>query len=295
MNDSKLLFVFMDVVDQGSFAGAARLRNIDPGQVTKHIKSLESQLGAVLLNRSTRSMSVTEVGEKIYEKAVQMKALLDEVNDIPDEYTQKVQGTVRVTSPEFIGRKYIGPAIRELQAQYPELMFELEITDDRTDLIKEGYDVAIRQWQPKDSNLIATKLRDVELMLVASPDFINTHGNPSSVSELVKLPASVYHRRGFTQDKLRYFNQEQELVKEKLNHYFMANDADLMMQAALSGNSFCLVMDYMPDEYLESGELVHLFPELAFPTELPIYAVYPHRSVPKGARLLVDALRQKLA
>ncbi|WED23811.1 LysR family transcriptional regulator [Vibrio sp. JC009] len=294
MNESRHLLVFLDVVDQGSFVNAAKLRNTDPGRVTKQIKALESELGAVLLNRSTRSMSLTEVGEKVYAKARQIKALMDEVSDIPKDYQQKVQGVVKVTSPVFIGRKYVEPAIRAIQAQYPDVVFELEITDGHTDIIKEGYDVAIRQWEPKDSNLIAVKLRDVSFKLVASPAFIQKHGKPESVKDLETLPASLYRRKNLYRNKLQYFNHEQELVAESLNGNFIVNDADLIMRATLAGNAFAQVADYMADEYLNSGELIQLLPDLSLPPELSVYAVYPHRGATKGTKLLIEQLKQSL-
>lgn len=295
MNDSKQLLVFLDVVDQGSFVNAAKLRNTDPGRITKQIKQLESQLGAVLLNRSTRSMSLTEVGEKVYAKARQIKALLDDVNEIPSEYQKKVQGLVRVTSPVYIGRKYVEPAIRAIQAEYPDVVFELEITDGQSDIIKEGFDVAVRQWQPKESNLIATKLRDVELKLVASPDFVEKHGEPSSVEELLKLPASLYRRKTLFRDELHYFSSEQELVTAKFNGAFIVNDADLIMRSTVAGNAMSLVADYMAQDALDSGELIQLLPELALPAEHSVYAVYPHRGATKGAKLLIDSLKQLLS
>ncbi|WP_375749128.1 LysR substrate-binding domain-containing protein [Vibrio sp. HN007] len=294
MNESRQLMVFLDVVDQGSFVNAAKLRNTDPGRVTKQIKALENELGAVLLNRSTRSMSLTEIGEKVYAKARQVKLLLDEVSEIPQDYQQKVQGVVRVTSPVYIGRKYVEPAIRSIQTQYPEVIFELEITDGHTDIIKEGYDVAIRQWEPKDSNLIAVKLKDVSFKLVASPKFIEKHGNLQSVKDLVALPASLYRRKNLYRDKLQYFNDKQELVSEPLNGNFVVNDADLIMRATLAGNAFAQVADYMADDYLETGELVQLLPQLSLPPEQSVYAVYPHRGATKGTRLLIEELKQSL-
>ncbi|MDG3086463.1 LysR family transcriptional regulator [Vibrio hannami] len=294
MNESKNLLVFLDVVDQGSFVNAAKLRNTDPGRVTKQIKSLENELGAILLNRSTRSMSLTEVGEKVYAKARQIKLLMDEVNDIPHDYQQKVQGVVKVTSPVFIGRKYVEPAIRSIQTQYPEVVFELEITDAHTDIIKEGYDVAIRQWEPRDSNLIAVKLTDVSMKLVASPCFIQKHGKPDSVQDLAALPASLYRRKNLFRNKLQYFNDDHELVSETLNGNFVVNDADLIVRAALAGNAFAQIADYMADDYLESGELVQILPDLSLPPEQSVYAVYPHRGATKGTRLLIEELKQLL-
>ncbi|MDG3087465.1 LysR family transcriptional regulator [Vibrio hannami] len=294
MNESRQLLVFLDVVDQGSFVNAARLRNTDPGRVTKQIKALETKLGAVLLNRSTRSMSLTEVGEKVYAKASQIKTLLDEVSDIPGDYQQNVQGVVKATSPVFIGRKFVEPAIRSIQTQYSNVVFDLEITDGHTDIIKEGYDVAIRQWLPKDSNLIAIKLRDVSFKLVASPQFLQKHGQPASVHDLARLPASLYRRKNLYRNKLQYFNHEQELVSEPLHGNFVVNDADLIMRAALAGNTFAQVADYMADEYLQSGELVQLLPELQLPPEQSVYAVYPHRGATKGTKLLIEQLKHSL-
>ena len=286
--------VFQDVVDQGSFVGAAKLRDVDPGQVTKQIKALEKRLNAVLLNRSIRSLSLTEIGEKVYVRAQQIKVLLNEISEIPGEYQQKVQGIIRVTSLSYVGRHFVEGAIADLQKEYPDVRVELEVSDGQSDIIKDGYDVAIRQWQPKESNLIATRLRDVQLRLVASPKFVKQHGNPASVSELLKLPASVYYRRDLMRDKLQYFNVDQNLVTEKLNGFFMVNDADLMLKSALAGNTFCIMADYMVEDYLTSGELVRLLPKLTMPFEYSIYAVYPHRSATKGTRLFIEYLKNRL-
>ena len=146
---NKPLMAFIDVVKYESFAEAAKHRNMLPSLLSRNIKDLEKKLGVMLLKRTTRALSLTEAGEEVYRQALILKDLEKKLNSYADNYTTTTKGLVRLTSAAHLSNSYILPVIQEIQTQYPDIRFEVDYDDRRTDLIKEEFDLAIRIWEPQ--------------------------------------------------------------------------------------------------------------------------------------------------
>ncbi len=285
------LLLFLDVIKYGSFVEAARHRDMDPSQLSRQIKKLEQQLDTVLINRSTRSLALTEVGEEVYQKASELKVLMGEISRIPTEYQKTLKGRVRISSASFLARHYVHPVILNLQQEHPELNFELVLNDQRLDIIKEEFDLAIRVWQPQDSSLVGQKLADIKPVIVASPSFLQQYSFLNDISQLETLPASCYARKGFVRDELKFLGQDGQIQGQSLNALYRVNDADLIIDAVQAGQAYAVVMDCMVQRQLSRGDLVQLFPDIQLLDEGGIYALYPTRQLSPGAKLFVQELK----
>ncbi|MDG3086409.1 LysR family transcriptional regulator [Vibrio hannami] len=292
--DPKLLQVFADVVDQGSFTGAADIRETNVSYITRQIKKLESELNTSLLNRSTRAIALTESGKLVYDNAKQINELVKNVSTIAEDQSDKLSGTLKVTSAVYLGRKFLFPIVEKLCDQYPDINIELQLNDHQVDIIKDRFDMAIRVWKPRSVDLIGQKLLDVHLLLAASPEFVNKHGLPQSLDDLKDLPAIVYGRKGHTNKAFNYFDAAGELRSLDINANICINDAEQLNLCAANGNRYFVPTNFMAAEKVRSGELIQLLPDLKFSADEAIYAVYPNRELSKVARLLIDELKKEL-
>lgn len=178
------LAVFVDVVRHGSFSGAARRRGQTPSAIVRQIDALEYSLGVPLLVRSTRALTMTDAGERLYERA---QPLLDELADTHAEvaaFDGAVAGTLRLACFPTFGKRYVIPALERVMAEHPQLTVELDLTERLADPVLERLDAVIRIGQLADSTLIASKLADQHRLLVASPDYLARAGCPSSITDL---------------------------------------------------------------------------------------------------------------
>ena len=293
--DPKLLQVFADVVDQGSFTKAAEIRETNVSYVTRQIKKLESDLKSSLLNRSTRALALTETGKLVYENARQLNELVRNVSVISQKQSQSLLGALRVTSAVYLGKKFIFPIIEQICDQYPDLNIELQLCDEHVDIIKDRFDLAFRVWKPKDTDLVAQKLMDVHLLLAATPQFIATHGEPKTLDQLSPLPAIVYGRKGHHNKSFHYFDGAGKLCTFNINANLCINDAEQLNICASNHNRYYLPANFMVADQLEDDRLVRLLPDLKMPPEGAFYAIYPNRELSKPALLLIDKVKAVLA
>ncbi|MBC7006092.1 LysR family transcriptional regulator [Photobacterium sp. BZF1] len=292
---NKQLMAFVDVVKFESFAEAAKHRDMLPSLLSRNIKSLEDKLGVVLLKRTTRALSLTEAGEVIYQQALVLKELEDKMNNFAQNYSTAETGLVRLTCASHLSRNFILPTIKEIQAEYPNIRFEVDYDDRRVDIIKEDFDMAIRIWKPQDTSLIGQKLRSTNLVILASPDFIQRHGMPETIEQLVALPSACYARLGVVRDKIQYYDAEDRIQSVSMNPFYKSSSPESLIQSALAGMYYTVVTDQNLSGEIERGELVQLLPDMRFPDEPAMYAVYPNRDLSFGARLFVDKLKQRCA
>lgn len=292
--DPKLLQVFADVVDQGSFTGAADVRETNVSYITRQIKKLESDLGTILLNRSTRAIALTETGKLVYENARQINELVKNVSIVTEDVSDELNGTLRITSAVYLGRKFIFPILERLCDQYPNLNVELQLNDHQVDIIKDRFDLAIRVWKPKSVDLIGQKLLDVHMLLAASPKFVKKYGMPKTLDDVRPLPAVVYGRKGHTNKTFNYFDDVGKLHTFDINANICVNDAEQLNMCAENGSRYFVPTNFMVAEKIRNGELVQLLPELQLPADESVYAVYPNRALSKAAKLLIEELKKDL-
>ena len=294
MDTTSRLLMLLEVVEQGSFAKAAEIRNIDRSVISKQISRLEDELGVRLLNRTTRSFSLTAAGAEMIKKAADLRELLGETLRRAENYHQEPRGLLKITASTIIGRRYLQPVINDFQKRFPQVEVELRLDDRLVDIVSEGFDLAFRIGEPKDSSLIARKIARNRLLILATPEFVKTYGMPKTMSDLAQLPAASYKSNAFRVDAINYYNDKGEACEQKIRSVFRANDAEVLLMKTLSGTSYFLAPAFLLDNEVIDGELVPLLTHIKIMDHSAMYALYPHRDLPVRTRLFFDAVREYL-
>ncbi|AEH88733.1 MULTISPECIES: LysR family transcriptional regulator [Mesorhizobium] len=266
--------VFANVVSEGSFAGAAKRMRLSPAAVSKHVHLLEEWLGARLLNRTTRRISLTEVGASVYERSLRILEDVEDVRTSAAESHARPTGSLRVSAPISFGALYLGKVVAEYLAAYPEVSVELVLDDRVVDIVEEGLDVAVRIAPLTDSNLIARRIAPSWEVICASPEYIDRRGRPTKPSDLQDHDCLDYALRA-GRGKWRFDGPEGE-VAVKVSARMTATNGQLLRDAALSGAGIVLGPTFLLGEAVRSGWLEIVMP-LFKPVGRSIYAVYPSR------------------
>lgn len=294
MDTTSRLLLLLDVVERGSFAKAATFRNIDRSVISKQITRLEDELGVRLLNRTTRSTSLTAAGAEMIKKAEQLRALLGDTIRLAENYHQEPRGVLKITTSNTIGRRFILPVINDFQKRFPQVEVELHLDDKVLDIVSEGFDLAFRIGDPKDSSLIARKVARNRSLLLAAPEFVQTYGMPTTVDELVSLPAASYTSQSIRFESIRYYNDNNEECEQPTQSTFRANNGEALLMKALSGTAYVLAPAFMIENEIKDGLLIPLLPTLKLKEFNAMYAIYPHRDLPVRTRLFFDAVKEYL-
>ncbi|WP_261840814.1 LysR family transcriptional regulator [Aliamphritea ceti] len=292
MDFSSRLLLLLDVVDLGSFTDASERRNVNRSVISKQISKLESELGVRLLNRTTRSLSLTTAGHQMVKQAISLRDLLNETQALAQNYHAEPKGVLRITSSSYFGREYVQKAILLFQRKYPDVEIELRLEDRTVDIVAEGYDIGFRTGKPKDSTLVARNIARNRLLIVASPEFIERYGEPSTISDLEQLPAVVYSTTGLLIDKVKYFDKSGAEASIKLHAAYKVSELDMLTNTAIAGNMLSLVTAQMINNEVLEGQLVPIMTDLNLADYGTFYAVYPHRDSPIKTRLFIDTLKE---
>ncbi len=261
--------IFTRVVDCHSFTQAAHSLGMQKSTVSRRIALLEERLGVRLLNRTTRKLRLTEVGQAYYERCRQIMLDFAEAEQAVMQLQREPSGLLRITSPIEFGQLFLGRVIGRFMRQYPQISAEVELTSRQVDPLEEGVDIAILVGQPADSTLIARKLFESRRRFCASPEYLAAHGTPRSIAELVR------HRAiHLPTDSPRYW----PLLGESIHcqRALATNNLTLAREAALAGAGIAALPVMISEEEVNSGRLIELLPEARLPTG-ELYAVYPSR------------------
>ena len=294
MDTTSRLLMLLDVVELGSFANAAQTKNIDRSVISKQISRLEDDLGVRLLNRTTRSFSLTAAGAEMVKKARELRDLLGQTVRLAENYHQEPRGVLKITSSSIIAKLYLQPVINDFQKRFPQVEVELRLDDRVVDIVAEGFDLAFRVGEPKDSTLIARKIARNRLAILASPEFINTYGMPKTICELALLPAATYASNSLRVNSINYIDKDGNHKEKTIKSVFRANDGEVLLLKALSGTAFVVLPSFILDKEVIEGQLVPLLPSLHLSEFSAMYAVYPHRDLPVRTRLFFDAVREHI-
>jgi len=295
MDTPSRLMLFVDVVEHGSFAKAADLRNVDRSVVSKQISKLESDLGVRLLNRSTRSLSPTSVGLEMLKQGKTLRELMKQTSVLAENFQDEPRGLLRITSTTSFGRQYVLPAVAAFQRQYPDVEVELRLEDRRVDLIGEGYDLGIRIGTPQDSNLIARPLAKIGLVIVASPDFLEKHGVPQTIEDLADLPAVTYAGANRTSNQIHYYDANGEERSQQMRSVFRSNEGETLIEAAKAGQGYAVVGCFMLGNEVACGHLVPILTDVKLTDFIgDAYIIYPHRDLPVRTRLFIETLQNMI-
>jgi len=282
------LLAFVRTVDQGSFASAARVLGASPSAVSKSVARLEQRLGVRLLQRSTRTLSPTAEGAAYYERVAAHLRAIEEAEDIVQK-PETVRGLLRVTTPTTFGRPLIAAWIASFLPQYPDIKLELNITDRFVDVIREGFDIAIRIGELQDTTLIGRSLGRSDYVLAASPDYLAQRGTPGSIDDLKDHACLRYMIDGRPRPFL-FADGTAYLAEGPCD----THDGHHLAQAAVAGAGITQFLRLAIEEDLAAGRLVVVLPDLPLITT-PVHVLHSFgRQMPLRGRLFIDFLVEEL-
>jgi len=282
------LTAFVRVVDNGGFSAAGRKLNMSTTMVSNHIQALEERLGARLLHRTTRKVSLTEVGRAYYDRATQILSDLEQADDIAGALQSTPRGTLRIYTATHIV-PFVAPVVAEFLSSYPDVKVDLNMGERTIDLIDEGFDVAIRLTPPPDSSLIVRSLATWRHVLCCSPAYLEKHGPLRQLSELANYNC-VRHVLYPYGDEWRFVDRKGTPASVRISGNLVSNSGDMLRAAALQGVGILLGPGFLVADDLDSGRLVRLLSEYR-PVELSMNAVYPHRHhLSAKVRTFIDLL-----
>jgi DNA-binding transcriptional LysR family regulator len=287
------LTAFVRVVDSGGFSAAGRKLNMSTTMVSNHIQALEERLGARLLNRTTRKVSLTEVGQVYYDRCTQILSDIEQADDIAGALQSTPRGTLRIyTNTHLV--QFLSPVVTELLASHPEVKVHLTIGERHVDMIDEGFDVAVRMVPSPDSSLIVRSLATWRHVLCCSHGYLQKHGRPEQLSDLATRNCIRHVNYPFG-DEWHFTDRKGAPATVKISGNLVTNSGETLHRAALQGVGVCLAAGFLIRDGLESGELVRLLPEYR-PVEFSMNAIYPHRHhLSAKVRTFIDMLARHAA
>jgi DNA-binding transcriptional LysR family regulator len=287
------LSLFLQIVEKGSMAAAGREAGLSPTTVSERLSALESHFGVVLLNRTTRAISLTEEGRTLVEGA---RHLLGEVNDLEGRIrhgAQTLSGTIRISAPSDIGRNAVSNAINLFLAEHPAISIELILTDGYVDIVGEGIDLALRFGPVIDSSLRAKNLGNKKRIICAAPSYLEQYGKPTKPFDL-KSHNCIVMRFGTRLDNVWRFgsNTLQQVITVKGNR--ISNDGALVRRWGLDGLGIILKSEFDVGADISAGNLIELLSDYA-PAPTPLQILFPpSRAQPSRVRALAEHLARTL-
>jgi DNA-binding transcriptional LysR family regulator len=286
--------VFAKVVEAGSFVAAARHFGLSPAMVSKHVQTIEDRLGVRLLNRTTRQVSPTEVGQDYYERCLKILAELEEAERTASHLQTTARGLLKVTASFTYGIARLTPAIAGYLAKYPHVSVELSLNDRHVDLLAEGFDLAVRMGSLPDSSLIARRLGHAQMMLCASPAYLERFGTPRTPQDLTRHHC-LLHTYATSRGVWHFVDPDGKEQVVHVSGRFLANNGDALRTLAIKGDGIVQLPGFVVEQDIAAGRLVALLPAWKS-VEIPIHAVYPHsRHLSAKIRTFVDFLAAELA
>ncbi len=282
--------VVSKVAEMGSFSAAADQLDMSKSAVSKLVRALEDHLGARLLNRTTRRLSLTAAGERYVAEIARLLAELAEIEAEAAHVHATPRGRLRVNAPMSFGLLHVAPLLPGLLQRYPELDIDLVLNDRVVDLIEEGFDVAIRVGNLPDSSLIARKLTETELVLVASAGYLEAAPPLQRAADLAHHACLVY-AYGAYRDEWR-LREGDAPAAVRVRGPLRANNGDALVRAAAAGLGIALLPRFIADDALARGEVARVLPQVSG-GRLPIHALYPSNRHPLAKlTVFVEHLRR---
>jgi DNA-binding transcriptional LysR family regulator len=293
MKDLRSLESFLQTVEAGSFSAAAGVMGLTPAAVSKHVQKFERTLGVRLFQRTTRSLTVTEAGERLYVETAGPARALEQAMATLTERNAQPAGTLRVSVAPGFCRQHILPLMPEFLASYPDIRLDWSLENRHVDLVREGFDAAIGSGLEDDANLVARKLLSIDLMTVGAPVYLAARGVPQSLADLAQH--DCIRLRSATSGRLRdwSFQVGDESVTVPVDGRIVFTDLDAICDAALGGLGLARLGAYHVGHYISSGQLQPVLQQHPF-TSGTICVYYAHyRLIPPKVRAFVDFLSER--
>jgi DNA-binding transcriptional LysR family regulator len=285
---------FVRVVEAGSFVAAADRLGLSTSSLSRLVADLEQHLGARLLNRTTRRLSLTESGQAYYERCVTLLADVAEAEAVAGQSAAQARGTVRLTCSYSMAEQTVAPAIAAFVEQHPAVKFELVVSDRIVDLIEEGFDLAIRVGSVGSDRLVARRLGSMQLVLCAALAYLERHGTPASPADLPRHNALTYAYSASPR-VWRFTDAAGTPHDIRVTGNLHANSGDALRAAAIAGLGILYEPDFLVGSALRTGQLVRLLPDYSGAGG-DIWAVYAsRRHLSLKVRLFVDHIAAAFA
>ncbi|MBN9007954.1 MAG: LysR family transcriptional regulator [Rhizobiales bacterium] len=287
------LTAFARVVENGGFSAAGRRLNMSTTMVSNHIQALEDRLGVRLLNRTTRKISLTEVGKIYYDRCIQILADIEQADDIAGALQTTPRGTLKIHCATHIVQ-FVAPVLADYLKSYPEVKADLTIAERVVDVIAEGFDLSIRLTPPPDSSLIVRSLATWRHVLCCSPGYLEQHGPLQHLAELAGRNCLRHVLYPYEND-WHFADAAGKTVSVRVSGNLLTNSGETLRAAALGGIGVFLAAGFLVTDDLASGRLVRLLPDYK-PVEFAMNVVYPHRHhLSAKVRMFIDLLAQHSA
>ena len=272
MDDLGRLLLFRDVVDAGGFSHAANRRGLSHSTVSKHVRSLEDTLGVLLLNRTSRTMSLTEAGRVVLGHTRELGASVEALHAQLDEIRGDVVGELRINSLVHLGSHLVQPAIERYVAEFPRSRVQLVVDDGPLQFNRDGFDIAVRVGRQVEGSLTATKLMDNEVCIVAAPSLLERVGPLEHPTALARVPTVGYRSRQFDISTWSYIERGAYRSIE-VAPVCSVNDGNALLDLCLRGIGVCYLSRFAVQPHLDDRTLVRLFPEIELPPFDPVFLI----------------------
>lgn len=282
---------FVLVAEKGSFAAAALIEGVTPVVMGRRLDGLEARLGVRLMHRSTRGLTLTALGEQFLEQCRQLLRDFDTVESGISADRSSVRGHLVISAPAAFGRRHIAPHAPAFRATYPELKLSFNFTDSVVDLVREGYDMALRIGEVTDPNYVAVPLYPNRRVVCGTPDYFERHGVPRTPEDLANHNCLAFNLQG-GQQRGWNFMRDGKLTAVRVDGDLACNDGELLYTWVKEGLGIGWRSTWEIQAELKRGELVTVLDEFAAPS-YPIQAVYPQqRYLPAKIRHCIDYLKE---
>jgi DNA-binding transcriptional LysR family regulator len=282
---------FILVAERGSFAAAAQVERVTPVVMGRRLDALEARLGVRLMHRSTRGLNLTELGERFLEQARQLVRDFDELEAGIMAGRSSVRGHLVISAPAAFGRRHVAPHGPAFQALYPDIQLSFNLTDSVVDLVREGYDMAIRIGEVTDPNYVAVRLWRNRRVVCGTPEYFARHGRPQRLEDLAAHNCLAFNLQG-GQQRGWSFQREGKVVAIRVSGNLDCNDGELLYTWVREGRGIGWRSTWEIEGELQRGALVTVLDEFALPA-YDIQAVYPQqRYLPAKVRHFVDYLKR---
>jgi DNA-binding transcriptional LysR family regulator len=282
------LEIFARVARTGNMSAAGREMGLSPAVISKRISQLEDRLGARLFQRTTRHLTLTETGAGYFKRVVDILSLCEEAEDFVSRRNTKPRGLLKVTMPTTFARLHVAPYLGAFLARYPDIELDVHLTDSYIDIIRDGFDLAIRIGELEDSSLVARKIAPDNRYICGSPAYLEKNGTPTSLADLDRhncLSAGA-------QDIWRLEGPEGQR-QIRTNGNIRSNSGELIREALLGGLGLGLRSTWDVGPELKNGDLKVVLPQYRGSSNVAIYAVYPCREfMPAKVNVLIEFLAE---
>lgn len=286
------LDIFSRVVTSGSMSAAGRALGLSPAVISKRIKRLEERLGTRLLQRTTRQISLTEAGQGFHERILGILAGIEEAEAFVSGRAGAMKGILRVSAPTSFGRMHVAPHLKGFMEANPELVVNLVLTDEFSDIVGEGLDLAIRIGELQDSSLVARRLAPVRRLLVAAPCYLQRHGVPETIADLALHACIPPHGLPNGQDAWRLEGPEGPAVFRPQGT-LITNSSEVVREAVIAGMGIALRSTWDIGAELSDGRLVQVLPQYEGSRNVVLSAIYASRQfLPAKVRVFIDYLAE---